>query len=141
MKHWKKFLAAIVMVLLAAAVICLCSTPQRRITRFVENNQEALEALAESCLRGAPAAASFQKAQVEQVFPGKQDIVQFSYGHSGFRYYGFYYAPQDQPAAYQNADCPLTPAGKHTWEWSDGTDNGGRTVKIMEKWYFYEAWF
>lgn len=141
MKHWKKFRAAIVMVLLAAAVICVFSTPQRRITRFVGTNQEALEALAESCLSGTPGATSLQGAQVEQVFPGKQDIVQFSYGHSGFHYFGFYYAPLDQPAAYQNAACPLTPTGENTWEWSDGTDNGGRTVKITEKWYFYEAWF
>jgi len=60
---------------------------------------------------------------------------------SASKYYGFYYSPDDVPAAYQNANNILAAVSNNEGEWSDGTDNGGRTIKILKDWYYYEAWF
>ena len=56
-------------------------------------------------------------------------------------YCGFYYSEDGVPAAYQNVDVPLTPAGEDRWRWSDGTDNGGVTRRITGHWFSYRAWF
>ena len=58
------------------------------------------------------------------------------------KYYGFYYSPDDVPVAYQNVNDNLTHVSDDEWKWSDnGTDNGDRTIRIIENWFYYEAWF
>ena len=104
------------------------------IERFVAANQAALEEIAADCLRGSQTAARYKGVEIEGVFPGEHRIVQFF--SSGFglvpssTYCGFYYSENGVPAAYQNVDVPLTPAGENRWRWSDGTDNGGVTRRI-----------
>ena len=115
------------------------------IERFVAANQAALEEIAADCLRGSQTAARYKGVEIEGVFPGEHRIVQFF--SSGFgltpssTYCGFYYSEDGVPAAYQNVDVPLTPAGEGKWRWSDGTDNGGMTRRITEHWFSYRAWF
>ena len=115
------------------------------IARFVTVNQAALEEIAADCLRGGQTAARYKSVEIEGVFPGEHRIVQFF--SSGFglvpssTYCGFYYSEDGVPAAYQNVDVPLTPAGEGEWRWSDGTDNGGMTRRITGHWFSYRAWF
>ena len=115
------------------------------IERFVAANQAALEKIAADCLSGGQTAARYKSVEIEGVFPGEHRIVQFF--SSGFglvpssTYCGFYYSEDGVPAAYQNVDVPLTPAGEDAWRWSDGTDNGGMTRRITEHWFSYRAWF
>lgn len=53
-------------------------------------------------------------------------------------YYGFYYSPDDEPAAYQNIDCRLKEEGENSWSWSkDGAS--GVTYRICDKFYYYKA--
>lgn len=53
-------------------------------------------------------------------------------------YYGFYYSPDDEPAAYQNIDCRLMEDGDNRWSWNkDGAS--GVTYKICDKFYYYKA--
>lgn len=44
---------------------------------------------------------------------------------------GFYYSPDDTPAACLNVNAELTLVGDNRWEWTDGTDNRGMTKKLM----------
>ena len=115
------------------------------IERFVAANQAALEEIAADCLRGGQTAARYKGVEIEGVFPGEHRIVQFFSGGFGLTpsstYCGFYYSEDGVPAAYQNVDVPLTPAGEGEWRWSDGTDNGGMTRRITEHWFSYRAWF
>ena len=115
------------------------------IERFVAANQAALEEIAADCLRGSQMAARHKGVEIEGVFPGEHRIVQFFSGGFGLTpsstYCGFYYSEDGIPAAYQNVDVPLTPAGEGEWRWSDGTDNGGMTRRITEHWFSYRAWF
>ena len=115
------------------------------IERFVAANQAALEEIAADCLRGSQTAARYKSVEIEGVFPGEHRIVQFFSGGFGLApastYCGFYYSEDGIPAAYQNVDVPLTPAGEDAWRWSDGTDNGGMTRRITEHWFSYQAWF
>ena len=115
------------------------------IERFVAANQAALEEIAADCLRGGQTAARYKSVEIEGVFPGEHRIVQFFSGGFGLApastYCGFYYSEDSVPAAYQNVDVPLTPAGENRWRWSDGTDNGGVTRRITGHWFSYRAWF
>ena len=88
---------------------------------------------------------TFKNVEVDGLFKGEHDIVQFFYSGFGIapatKYYGFYYSEDDEPAAFQNINITLVEKGKNEWEWSDGTDNGGITIRIKENWFYYEAWF
>lgn len=73
-----------------------------------------------------------------------REIVQYTvkaYGlPSAGAYYGFYYSPDDVPAAYQNVRCKLNDDGNNHWSWSK--DGGrGSTYKICDKFYYYAAYF
>ncbi len=76
--------------------------------------------------------------------PGNREaeIVQYRVKAHGLppagTYYGFYYSPDDEPAAYQNIDCRLKKEGENRWSWNkDGAS--GVTYKICDKFYYYKA--
>lgn len=121
------------------------SNPERKIKSFVEQNEEELARIAEDYLDSGEHVKAFQGIEVDGLFKGTHPMVQFFYSGKGIapagKYYGFYYSPDDVPLSYQNAENVLTQVSDTEWEWKDNGDNGGRTVKIMEKWFYYEAWF
>lgn len=131
--------------LLCAIFLILILLLLAGIERFVTESQAALEEIALDCLDGNQAVEWYGGVRVEGVFPGEHRIVQFCSGGLGLppssAYWGFYYSEDGVPAAYQNVDIPLTPAGEGQWSWSDGTDNGGVTRRITEHWFSYRAWF
>lgn len=145
MKKRNKIVIVATLIFLTICVVKFISNPEQRIKNFINQNNEELETIAKSYLNSDITIKSYKGVEVEQVFKGKNDIVQFYYGGVGIvpasKYYGFYYSPDDEPVAYQNVNCKLTSISDDEWEWSDGTDNGGRTKRIMKNWYYYEAWF
>lgn len=145
MKKWNKIILAATFIFLAIYAVKFISNPEYRIKSFINQNSEELVTIAESYLNSDIAIKNYKGVEVEQVFRGKNDIVQFYFGGVGIapasKYYGFYYSPDDVPAVYQNVSCKLSPISDDEWEWSDGTDNGGRTKKLMKNWFYYEAWF
>ena len=52
-----------------------------------------------------------------------------------------YYSPDDVPLSFQNCNIALIGDGKGGWTWSAEGDNHGRTKKIFDKWYYFEASF
>lgn len=130
----------IVALVVIAAVVWAC-TPEERVALFVRAHQEALTEIASACLAGDISAESYRGARVEGLYDGAHPIVQFdTFGWGLIPYMGFYYSPDDAPAAFQNVNAALTLAGDDKWEWTDGTDNRGMTTKIDDCWYYYEAW-
>ena len=74
----------------------------------------------------------------------ENEIVQYTVKAFGLpsagAYYGFYYSPNDVPAAFQNVHCILKEEGENHWSWSnDGAS--GITYKISENFYYYKAKF
>lgn len=145
MKKWNKIIIIALLIILAIYAIRFISNPERRIKNFVNQNSEELVTISEASLNSDITTKTYKGVKVEQVFRGDNDIVQFYYGGVGIapasKYYGFYYSPDDIPTAYQNTNSKLSAVSDDEWEWSDGTDNGGRTIKIMKNWFYYEAWF
>ena len=130
--------AALVVVV---AVVWVC-TPGERVALFVQSHNEDLSEIASACLNGDISTESYRGASVGGLCDGEHPIVQFyTFGWGLVPYMGFYYSPDDTPAAFQNANVELTLASDNSWEWTDGTDNRGMTKKIDDCWYYYEAWF
>lgn len=145
MKKHIKFISIILIIVLITVTYGIISNPQRRIKNFVSKNYLELGNIADQYLNGEISTKTYKGIKIEQVFTGTNNIVQFYYSGSGLApasvYYGFYYSPNDIPVAYQNMEYTLSGISANEWEWSGEGDNGGRTVRIMVNWYYYEAWF
>lgn len=145
MKKRSKTIIAVVLIALAIFGIKHSFNPEYRINNFINQNSEELVTIAEAYLNSDTTTKTYKGVEVEPVYRGTHDIIQFYYGGFGLApsttYYGFYYSPDDVPTPYQNVNCNLTALSDVEWEWSDGTDNGGRTKKVMKNWFYYEAWF
>ncbi|BAL01110.1 hypothetical protein OBV_39110 [Oscillibacter valericigenes Sjm18-20] len=145
MKKRIKIIITVVLIILTICAVRGIFNPERRIKNFVNQNGGELTAIAEAYLRSDATTRTYKGVEVEQVFRGNHDIVQFYYGGFGIapasKYYGFYYSPDDVPTAYENVNCRLSAVSGDEWAWSDGTDNGGRTLRIIKNWFYYEAWF
>ena len=144
MKKWHKIIIAAVLLILAIYAVKYITNPERRIESFINNNDE-LVTIAEAYLYSETTIKTYKGVEVEDVFRGSNDIVQFYYCGYGIapssKYYGFYYSPDDVPAAYQNVNLELSAVSDDEWEWLDRNYNGGRTIRIIKNWFYYEAWF
>ena len=74
-------------------------------------------------------------------YEGENSIVEFSIGSKFKQYCGFYYSEDDVPVAFQNAPVELQQLETDKWEWKAEGDNKGKTIKIKDNWYYYEAMF
>ena len=148
MKRKILLVIAIFIVLIAIALTYAKTKPsiEDQAFSFVNENKSALEDLSYQYLEGKSDTGYYKDAIVNGVYTNSkgESIVQYSYSGNGIgsatKYYGFYYSPNDTPAAFQNVDCPLEKQND-TWTWNESrTDNGGITKRITNCWYYYEAW-
>lgn len=144
MMHKKKT-KTIIILLVASLVIIIAAvwafTPEERVSLFVIAHNKDLSDIAIACLAGEESAESYHGVIVDGLYDGEHPIVQFNtFGWGPIPYIGFYYSPDGTPAAFQNVNAELTPAGDNIWEWTDSTDNRGITKKINDRWYYFEAW-
>ena len=73
---------------------------------------------------------------------GEHEMVEYLVATAGDTYHGFYYSPEDVPLAFQNTDVPLVPAEtEEGWIWTAEGDNRGRTYRLAERWFYFEAKF
>ena len=105
---------------------------------FVNENEAELKKVAESYLKGENISYP-NKIKSVSVYEGENNIVEFSVGSKVKQYCGFYYSENDVPVAFQNALVELQLIEKNEWEWKAEGDNKGKTIKIMDNWYYYEA--
>ena len=107
---------------------------------FVNENETELEKVAESYLKGEHISYP-NKIKSVSVYEGENNIVEFSVGSKVKQYCGFYYSANNVPVVFQNAPVELKEIESNEWEWKAEGDNKGKTIKIKDKWYYYEATF
>ena len=141
MKRWIWIMLAVILIV----GVLLINNPQIRTNLFVRIYHEKIE----EGLRlnsGVPAddAVLFGYKYVN-TWEGEHSMAEFLISSSGFgsetTYYGCYYSPDDVPLAFQNTEAELTQCGHDSWKWSAEGDNEGKTMKIMDHWYYFEASF
>ncbi len=140
-KKGKMIIALLVAAFVVVTAVVWIFTPEQRVAFFVRTHSENLFEIVSACLAGEHFAESYRGVSVNGLYDGEHPIVQFyTFGWGLIPYMGFYYSPDDKPAAFQNVNVELTPVSDNRWEWTDGTDNRGMTKKIDDCWYYYEAW-
>ncbi len=139
------FLAAAAVLL--AAVLTVSFVPKLRTQTFVALYHEEIERMIET--DGSVPADDATLFGYHSVNTWERDgsrITEFNIGARGFllvnaRYFGCFYSPEDQPAAFQNADVELIQDGENRWVWQGEGDNCGSVEKLRDKWYYFEAQF
>ncbi|MBR3841522.1 MAG: hypothetical protein IKM20_10330 [Erysipelotrichales bacterium] len=149
MKIIKRIVIVFAVMFICFKVISYCFYPEREIKNFVNKNYLELEEIANDYLVNKISVKEYKGVEIEGVFKGDTDIVQFYYSGFGIApastYYGFYYSPNDIVVMHCNSQdtaCKLVNTKDNEYEWScDESDNGGRILKIRDYWYYYEAWY
>ena len=140
------------MVILAAIIIILAAgiinAPANKSKLVLNLWHDDFEANSISALQNSNADDKLHGVKLDGIFKSQASesyetgIVQYTVNAYGLpsagAYYGFYYSPDDEPAAYQNIDCRLKEDGDNRWSWSkDGAS--GVTYKICDKFYYYKV--
>ena len=125
--------------LVVLVLICVLwfSTPEHMARRFVEKNSTDFSEIVNSELT---IPVIYNGKEVD-VWNGEHPMYEFTLSVWGDTYYGCYYSPDDVPLSFQNCNIALIGDGKGGWTWSAEGDNHGRTKKIFDKWYYFEASF
>lgn len=139
MKKRKRTVLCLIALLIAAWFVL--ARPMSRTHLFVYLYHEQIETGLE-LNAGVPAddAVLFGYKYVN-TWEGEHPMVEFLISSCGDTYYGCYYSPDDVPLAFQNTQAELTQCGHDSWKWSAEGDNSGKTMKIMDHWYYFEASF
>ena len=111
---------------------------QRVVTLFEKHGAELTEQMAAFEEDGTIAGTKNWKSVTHR--QGEHEMVEYTVATAGSTYYGFYYSPDDVPLAFQNTDTPLTEADGG-WVWQAEGDNHGRTYRLKEDWFYFEAEF
>ena len=134
-----------IVIILAASIM---NAPANKAKLVLNLWHDDFEANSISALQNSNADDKHHGVRLDGIFKSQASesdetgIVQYTVNAYGLpsagAYYGFYYSPDDEPAAYQNIDCRLKEDGENRWSWSkDGAS--GVTYKICDKFYYYKA--
>lgn len=134
----KWFLPLVIVLMLTAYYF---SNPFLRVTNFVFRYHCDIEHPLMT-YNGVPV---IRGVDAHNTWEGEHTMTEFILFTSGVgsetTYYGCYYSWDDVPLAFQNLDVSLTQCGHDSWKWKDEGDNWGKTRKIMDNWYYFEASF
>ena len=142
----KKRLKIIVGIILLIFVVIFVNVNSykdfKEISKNVNKDYKELETIANAYLNGDDPDFPDYVEKV-RVYKDK-NTVEFSTNGEGLvstaTYYGFYYSKNDKPVSFQN-EYDLIQIGEDKWMWSAKGDNDGKTFKIRNNWYYYEASF
>lgn len=74
----------------------------------------------------------------------EDELVEFQTGGAGLvfnsTYLGFYYSPNNTHKVFQGADLQLN-VNDNLADWYGDGDNWGRSIRLIDKWFWYEANF
>lgn len=144
----RKIIIVILLVIVLILIAWILNAPANKSKLVLNLWHDDFEANSISALQNSNADDKLHGVRLDGIFKSQTDgndeagIVQYmvkAYGlPSAGTYYGFYYSPDDEPAAYQNIDCRLMEDGDNRWSWSkDGAS--GVTYKICDKLYYYKV--
>lgn len=138
----KKILIICIVVLLLLALIFRGALIRTYVSLF----HESLEAYASQCLSGGEKTTGKYGLWKTSSYP-EDGMVEFRTGGFGLApsstYKGFYYSEDNTHKVFSAADedaVTMEISGDSAY-WSDGTDNHGKSVRITENWFWYEASF
>lgn len=117
----------------------LCMNPQFRVRAFVFFNNQKIEDAINSG-HGIPGRLGDLTFNTWEGKSG-HSMLEFVLMSPGNSYYGCYYSPDDIPLAFQNVNVEFIQCGHDSWRWNDEGDNHGKTRRIKEQWYYFEASF
>lgn len=145
MKKRKVLIISIVSMIVILKIMNYFNNPYRKISKYVNSNYENLQTVCETYLKKGIPDKVYDDIEIDGILGEENKIVQFYSCGFGIapssKYYGFYYSPDDIPVTYWNAPYALEEIQEGEWKWEGEGDNGGKTKKIRERWYYYEAWF
>ncbi len=144
----RKIIIVILLVIVLILIAWILNAPANKAKLVLNLWHDDFEANSISALQNSNADDKLHGVRLDGIFKSQASesdeagIVQYmvkAYGlPSAGTYYGFYYSPDDEPAAYQNIDCRLMEDGDNRWSWSkDGAS--GVTYKICDKFYYYKV--
>jgi len=113
----------------------------QNIYNYVMENEKELEDVAKKFLNDLGTDMPKKVKAINVYTNEKTTIVEFAMNSFTKQYSGFYYSTNNVPAAFQNADIALNQIEDNIWEWKATGDNKGKTIKIADNWYYYEASF
>ena len=74
----------------------------------------------------------------------EDELVEFHTGGAGLvfnsTYLGFYYSPDNTHKTFQGVDIPLN-VNENLADWYGEGDNWGKSIRLIEKWFWFEASF
>lgn len=144
----RKIIIVILLVIVLILIAWILNAPANKSKLVLNLWHDDFEANSISALQNCNAEDKLHGVRLEGIFKSQASesdetgIVQYTVNAYGLpsagAYYGFYYSPDDEPAAYQNIDCRLKEDGDNRWSWSkDGAS--GVTYKICDKFYYYKV--
>ena len=144
----RKIIIVILLVIVLILIAWILNAPANKSKLVLNLWHDDFEANSISALQNSNADDKLHGVKLDGIFKSQASesdetgIVQYTVNAYGLpsagAYYGFYYSPDDEPAAYQNIDCRLMEDGENRWSWSkDGAS--GVTYKICDKFYYYKV--
>lgn len=144
----RKIIIVILLVIVLILIAWILNAPANKAKLVLNLWHDDFEANSISALQNSNADDKLHGVRLDGIFKSQASesdeagIVQYTVNAYGLpsagTYYGFYYSPDDEPAAYQNIDCRLKEDGDNRLSWSkDGAS--GVTYKICDKFYYYKA--
>lgn len=134
------------MMIVAAAIILCLLFRDKLIQTYVILFHEGLQTYAEKILDENDIKRSRYGLWDVRNYPEDQ-MVEFMTGGFGLApssaYKGFYYSAENVHKVFSVADKSLATMdieGDHA-TWTDGTDNHGTSIRIIDNWFWYEASF
>ncbi len=133
----------LLLIFLAIAVIGLVCRDVL-IQTYVRLCSDRLEAYAVRLLEGGERKSGRYGPWKTSVYPDEEK-VEFSTGGFGLApaatYKGFYYAGDNTHKPFSAATQISMETDGDRATWTDGTDNHGVSIRLTEKWFWYEASF
>ena len=103
-----------------------------------------LEQYAENLLITCEDTSSDRYGFWEVICYPEKELVEFHTGGAGLvfnsTYLGFYYSPDNTHKVFQGADIPLN-INENLADWYGEGDNWGRSTRLLDKWFWFEANF
>lgn len=111
---------------------------------YVKVFHKHLETYAEELLDKCEDTTSGQYGLWKVTCYPEDELVEFHTGGAGLvansTYLGFYYSPDNTHKVFQGADVPLN-VNKNLADWYGEGDNWGKSTRLMDKWFWFEASF